>query len=201
MSAGGDSARSSRRRRSLQAEERALWDHVTRSIRPMRPEPPLKAPPAESNPPEPEATAPPEKKSPSPGPSIAAKLPPRAPSPPPLAPIEPKLRRRLSRGASVDARLDLHGLTQHAAHMRLNAFLRGAQGAGHAVVLVITGKGSGGYAVIGDGERGVLRRLVPQWLAAPDLRGIVIGFETASRGHGGEGALYVRLRRVRDERR
>lgn len=196
MSGEGDTPRSSRRRRALGAEERALWEHVARSVRPLRPERRVKppepvAPPAE----EPAQAA--SSATPAPAPAV----PQRPPAPPPLAPLEPKLRRRLSRGAPVDARLDLHGLTQAAAHARLGGFLRQAQAQGHAVVLVITGKGapsSGGGGLFGEGERGVLRRLVPQWLAAPDLRAVVIGYETASRGHGGEGALYVRLRRVRE---
>ncbi|MCB4767347.1 Smr/MutS family protein [Ancylobacter sp. Lp-2] len=193
--------RPSRRRRGLAAEDRALWEHVTRSVKRLRPEPPAMPRPepgfaeliAEETVPKekPVATAPPKPVSP-----------PRPPAPPPLAPLEPKLRRRLTRGAEVDARLDLHGLTQAAAHHRLGAFLRSAQGQGLAVVLVITGKGGGPaggrVSLFGEGERGVLRRLVPQWLAEPALRHIVIGFETASRGHGGEGALYVRLRRVRE---
>ena len=59
-------------------------------------------------------------------------------------------------------------------------------------MLVITGKG-----VAGDAERGVLRRQVPQWLALPEFRTLVVGFEEAHIGHGGEGALYVRIRRAR----
>ena len=46
-------------------------------------------------------------------------------------------------------------------------------------------------------ERGVLRRQVPLWLALPEFRTLVVGFEEAHVGHGGEGALYVRVRRVR----
>jgi DNA-nicking Smr family endonuclease len=57
-------------------------------------------------------------------------------------------------------------------------------------VLVITGKG-----MRADGERGVLKRQVPQWLALPEFRSLVIGFEDAHIAHGGEGALYVRVRR------
>lgn len=76
-----------------------------------------------------------------------------------------------------------------------------AQASGHALVLVITGKGdperlmSSGPA-FGEG-RGVLKRAVPLWLAEPDLRAVVVGFESAGRRHGGEGALYVRIRRRR----
>ncbi|MCK0206792.1 Smr/MutS family protein [Starkeya koreensis] len=193
----GDGTGRPRRRRPLHAEEKALWDHVTRSIRPLQPLPRLAE--AAEPPPEP---APPEAEKPKPARPLAAPPAPKPrPGPPALAPLEPKLRRRLSRGAEVDARLDLHGLTQAAAHGRLIAFLRGAQGAGHSLVLVITGKGGEGMQVLaGEGGRGVLRRLVPQWLAAPELRAVVVGFETAGRGHGGEGALYVRVRRVREGR-
>jgi len=116
-----------------------------------------------------------------------------------LAPLEPKTRRRLLRGQEVDARLDLHGLTQAAAHRRLRLFLLEAQALGYGLVLVITGKGdpeslmSHGPA-FGEG-RGVLKRAVPLWLAEPDMRAVVIGFEEAGRRHGGAGALYVRIRR------
>jgi DNA-nicking Smr family endonuclease len=103
------------------------------------------------------------------------------------------MRQRLSRGsAGVDARLDLHGLTQAAAKLRLENFLRNAQARGHSLVLVITGKGAGD-----DPERGVLRRQAPHWLALPEFRSLVVGFEEAGRGHGGAGALYVRVRRAR----
>ena len=46
-----------------------------------------------------------------------------------------------------------------------------------------------------ESERGVLRRQVPQWLSLPEFRALVVGFEEAHIGHGGEGALYVRVRR------
>jgi DNA-nicking Smr family endonuclease len=57
-------------------------------------------------------------------------------------------------------------------------------------VLVITGKGGRS-----DGARGVLRRQVPQWLGLPEFRAYVVGFEDAHVAHGGEGALYVRIRK------
>jgi DNA-nicking Smr family endonuclease len=62
------------------------------------------------------------------------------------------------------------------------------------MVLVITGKGGGAHA----SGRGVLRRQVPLWLALPEFRTFVLGFDQAAIGHGGEGALYVRVRRVRE---
>jgi DNA-nicking Smr family endonuclease len=104
------------------------------------------------------------------------------------------VRTGLRRGSrSVDAVIDLHGLRQAEAHAALIGFLHRSRAAGHAVVLVVTGKGVGGddpYA-----ERGVLRRSVPHWLRLPELRSLVLGFEEAAHHHGGGGALYIRLRR------
>jgi DNA-nicking Smr family endonuclease len=122
------------------------------------------------------------------------------PSPPPAKPVpnvEPldrKLKRRLARGViEIDARLDLHGKTQSQAHSALLRFLHKAQGDGARFVLVITGKGTRD-----DGrERGVLKRQVPLWLRLPEFHGYVAGIEDAHVGHGGEGALYVRIRRQR----
>jgi DNA-nicking Smr family endonuclease len=58
---------------------------------------------------------------------------------------------------------------------------------GWRAVLVITGKGA-----LGDG---VLRRRAPEWLAQPPIRPMVAGISEAHRRHGGEGALYVALKR------
>jgi DNA-nicking Smr family endonuclease len=116
----------------------------------------------------------------------------------PLAPLERKTMIGLRRGTkSVDARIDLHGMRQSEAHEALLRFLHRAQGQGHGLVLVITGKGGTGRVGGLYEERGILRRLVPQWLGLPDLRSLVIGFDEASPHHGGSGALYVRLRRRR----
>ncbi len=115
-------------------------------------------------------------------------------APPPLAPLGRRERAQLSRGRKqIDARLDLHGMTQTRAHRALFGFLQRAHGEGLTFVLVITGKGKMG----GESERGVLRRQVPQWLGLPEFRSLVVGFEEAHIGHGGEGALYVRIRRSR----
>jgi DNA-nicking Smr family endonuclease len=89
-------------------------------------------------------------------------------------------------------------MTQREAHDALLRFLRSAQDRGVTLVLVITGKGKAGAE--SPGERGVLKRQVPQWLRLPAVRDLVVGFEPAHITHGGEGALYVRLRRAREPR-
>ncbi len=112
---------------------------------------------------------------------------------PPPAALTRRERSQLSRGRKdIDARIDLHGMTQTRAYRALLRFLQDASGDGLAFVLVITGKGRAKGV---DSERGVLRRQVPQWLALPEFRSLVVGFDEAHLGHGGEGALYVRLRR------
>ena len=88
-------------------------------------------------------------------------------------------------------------MRQDEAHLALHAFLRREQRRGCRIALVVTGKGALAPALFGD-ERGVLRRRVPHWLRLPDLRALVLGFEEAEQRHGGSGALYVRLRRLRE---
>ncbi|MGA8171628.1 MAG: Smr/MutS family protein [Methylocystis sp.] len=109
---------------------------------------------------------------------------------PALSDIDHRTRAKLRRGRlDVDAKLDLHGMRQAEAHHALIGFLRRSQASGAKVAIVVTGKGSSGDA------GGVLRRMAPLWLQAPALRDVVVGFGEASRKHGGEGALYVRIRR------
>jgi DNA-nicking Smr family endonuclease len=117
------------------------------------------------------------------------------------AQLDRRALRKVAGGkVAIDDVLDLHGLTQATAHARLRAFLRGCQAEGCRTVLVITGKGGGRQeAAAPDAEaRGVLRRNVPHWLEAPDLQGIVLGYSAAGVKHGGEGALYIRLRKARE---
>ena len=178
----------SRGRRSLSDEERALWDNVARQVKPLRKKPRMPKPPA------PMSEAPVAKSAASPRPVASIPAPrPSKPAVPPLAPLGRRERARLSKGRhEIDARLDLHGMTQTRAHRMLLGFLQRAHHDGLTFVLVITGKGAAG-----DAGRGVLRRQVPQWLALPEFRMLVVGFEEAHIGHGGEGALYVRIRRAR----
>src|ERR1700678_4054590 len=180
-----------RRKRILSEEEHALWESVARQARPLRNKHRVTTSPAASSKTEiPAVKAVVHPKSI----PIADPPPPKKPEPPPLAPIGRRERSQLSRGKKeIEARLDLHGMTQARAHRTLSGFLHQAHGNGLTFVLVITGKGKIGA----ESERGVLRRQVPQWLSQPEFRTLVVGFEEANVGHGGAGALYVRIRRSR----
>lgn len=107
--------------------------------------------------------------------------------------VDRRTMQRLRRGQiGIEARLDLHGLTQGEAHRALNAFLARCQTGGRRCVLVITGKGR-----TDDEASGVLRRAVPRWLDQAPNRARIITVQPAQRRHGGEGALYVLLRKPR----
>ena len=175
-------------RRRLSDDERVLWKGVTRSIAPLRRI--AKAELEDALP----LAAPPPKPRIKPAPGRAAPPPTPKPAVPPLAPLTRKTKKRIARGThSIDGRLDLHGMTQAEAHDALFGFLRARQARGSKMVLVITGKGARGSD--DTGGRGVLKRMVPLWLGLPEFRSLVIGFEGAAIGHGGEGALYVNLRK------
>jgi DNA-nicking Smr family endonuclease len=181
-----------RRKRTLSEEERALWESVARQVKPLRKRPRALKPPDASPEPVSKAVPPPASAKPL---ASARIIPASRPEPPPLAPIGRRERSQLSRGRKeIDARIDLHGMTQIRAHRVLLSFLQRAHHDGLTFVLVITGKGKVGAT---ESERGVLRRQVPEWLSLPEFRTLVVGFEEAHIGHGGEGALYVRVRRVR----
>ncbi len=179
------------RRPQISEEDRQLWDQVRRTATPLRPEPPP-APVADAAPPPSAPPKPPRAAKAAPAP--APPKPKSPPGPPAVGGFDRKTMTRLSRGSvAIDARIDLHGMTQDAAHRRLHRFLEAVRGEGAKIVLVITGKGA--PDAIGDSGRGVLRRAVPEWLRSPPFRLLVSGYENAGRRHGGEGALYVRLRR------
>jgi DNA-nicking Smr family endonuclease len=191
-----------------------LWRHTARSVTPLRkakPRVPEVGPPSEQqSPPKPRPSAiktplsppqPPNARKISPPPSPPKRAAPQ--SPPPLVPIERRKARRIARGiVEIDDRIDLHGLRQADAERRLRAFLLGARAHGLRTVLVITGKGGERRPNVRDdsGERsepGVLRRSVPMWLEQPDLRDCVAGIAPAHIRHGGSGAIYIHLRKIR----
>lgn len=186
-----------------------LWRHTARTVTPLRKakprvtevgapqnQQPIARPPSPKSPPPPPPAA--RKVSPLPPPKGAAPK-----SPPPLVPIERRKARRIARGiVEIDDRIDLHGLRQADAERRLRAFLLGARAQGLRTVLVITGKGGARGAGSPDSgiersEPGVLRRSVPLWLEQPDLRECVAGIAPAHVRHGGDGALYIHLRRIK----
>ncbi len=193
------------RKRILSREELELWARVTRHDEPLARPSVLAAgsddiPLMGSSPDTGVAPAP----IPPPVKAVAKPVMPAArtqPSSPPLpAPFDQRLSRRIARGRrEIDARLDLHGLRQQDAYVALRRFLAKCQAEGHRHVLIITGKGGNGDDSERDylemNQRGVLRRLVPQWLSEPSLRIHVISFTESALRHGGSGALYVTVRK------
>ena len=175
--------------RPLRRDEIELWQKVLQDVKPLPGISPLPAPPT----PVPLKPVPP---APLPAASDSPQQPKRGLLP--LAPIERRLRQKLSRGRmDVDASLDLHGLRQDEAHARLRHFLYTARDNGARLVLIVTGKGRSSVPDLSlPGQIGILRRNVPDWLRAPDLRPLVLAVEEATASHGGAGALYVRLRRL-----
>jgi DNA-nicking Smr family endonuclease len=130
--------------------------------------------------------------------------------PPQITGLDRRTTQRLTRGQfDIERRLDLHGRGIEVARVNLLGFLREAQATGVRNVLIITGKGDSPFSrhtLHGAGhfhapERaGRLRRLVTEWFHEPEFRGLVAGFQPAHPKHGGGGAYYVRVRRIRDER-
>jgi DNA-nicking Smr family endonuclease len=179
--------------RRLRPEEVELWRRVAREIAPLPGRAPLsdRGRPARHAP-EPVPAADPETNA---VPPSAPAKPAHRPSPPapPLdrfAGIDRATAERLRRGQrDIEARLDLHGLTQTEAHRALAVFVTGSRIAGRRCVLVITGHGrmSGG----------ILKSAVPRWLHEPDLRRHVLAIAPARPQHGGSGALYLLLRKER----
>jgi DNA-nicking Smr family endonuclease len=190
----GERSDQRRRRRPLTADEHKLWSGVIRSVAPLKRKPSK----ARGH----EAAAAPVEQVPPPGRRRTEPAPVRHPAPkpaskPPLPVVglERREKQRLARGTQgIDLRIDLHGKTQSEAHAALLGFLRHAQAEGARFVLVITGKGGGPGPY---GERGILKRQVPHWLRLPEFRLLVLAIEDAHATHGGEGALYVRMRRAR----
>lgn len=187
------------RARRLSQEEAALWARIADTAEPLRKAPDRPLPAAAETPEPPAPTRRRHAAS-----QAVDRHPRRTVSPdgetPPLAPLARKESRQITSGrAEIGARLDLHGMRQRQAYPALKAFLRNAHASGHRYVLVITGKGAPRpeepESFFAGGDRGVLRRLVPEWLGKPEFRQWVAGYQSAHRRHGGEGALYIRLRR------
>ncbi|TCD15995.1 Smr/MutS family protein [Oricola cellulosilytica] len=180
---------SRRRDRPLREEEAILWQKVSRTVTPLKPE---AIKPAELLKVEPSIIAPaPVSRDDtasirSPVRNVRHQPPPRRDRQ-----IDRMTTRKIAKGRiSIDARIDLHHMTQDQAHDRLYMFLADCRSRGLRHVLVVTGKGRS------FGSEGVLRRVVPLWLKSPRFVDLVSGYSGAGRHHGGDGALYVRLRKI-----
>lgn len=180
------------RRRSVTPDEARVWRAVIRDVAPL----PGKLLPDDETSDQPQPAPPPPARPQEPLFGAEPPPPPRPKAPlPDLRPgITPGLDRRsadrMKKGEMViDAALDLHGMTQDAAHGALSSFVGRAYDSGRRCLLVITGKGKQGP--------GVLRAQVPRWLNQSPLRERILGFSAARPHHGGEGALYVLVKRKR----
>jgi DNA-nicking Smr family endonuclease len=197
------------RKRALTTDEAELWTYAMRDARSLQRRGRRKAHDADvplgdgDGLPEPSG---------SPQPAATPKPPVRAVNHPPYTPPAPELsrspalaaydekeRKRLGKNPElIEARLDLHGFRQREAYTALRSFLFSCSARGLRHVLIITGKGTAAERqrdFFGE-ERGVLRRLVPQWLSEPELRSLVVSYTASHLRHGGDGALYIRLRKA-----
>jgi DNA-nicking Smr family endonuclease len=178
-------------------DDGALWEKVVEKAAPLKGR-------ARASAPKPSKVAAPVAKETPQLPRPTRQAPKPIPKPahvPRAAPLDRQTSRQLDKGKiEVEAHLDLHGLRQRDAHAQLRRFLKTAQARGMKHVLVITGKGaepSTSRSFYEEDERGVLRQAVPHWLSGPDFASLVVSFSPAPRRLGGEGALYVRLRKPR----
>ena len=171
----------SKGKRDLTTEERKLWRRVASGVKSRRALPPEDH--AEQH-------AAPTRKA-----VVAHRVvhtPPPSPRPATAPPQDRSAEKRVRRGdIDIGATIDLHGHTQDVALTALARFLHRAHKRGDRAVIVVTGAGRGG--------EGVLKRMLPTWLASKDIRPLVSGYAPAHRSHGGAGAFYVFLKRRRDE--
>ena len=177
--------------REATREEIRLWRRAMRDVQTLD----HVLPPPEPDPADPQPQAAPQ-------PVASDPLPPLRP-PPPIARALPPLEKGHSPGVDkrtaerlrqgerpIEARLDLHGMTRDGAHRALVRFVADSFDAGRRCILVVTGKGTR------EGS-GVLRAEVPRWLNGDPIRGMVLTFAQAKPWHGGDGALYLLLKRRR----
>lgn len=168
----------SKTRRELSPEEKKLWRRVAASVKARRPR--MHEPDDQPAPPRASREAAKQ--------ALAARTSPAKPRKDDPPPQDRAGEKRVRRGKlSIGATLDLHGHTQDSGRTALARFLRAAQARGESAVIVVTGVGRRG--------EGVLKRCLPEWLAAREVRPLVSGYAQAHRAHGGAGAFYVFLKR------
>ncbi len=183
-------------KRDKSVDDAAVWARVTDTATPLKEQNCVRHEAAPSKPSASGKAGPSKPKPKQPAP----KKPSSRASQPPKTGLDRQTARKLDKGRlAVEARLDLHGMGQREAHAALRKFLNWARGKDYRHVLIITGKGSGDEAssFYAEEPRGILRQAVPRWLAQGDLAPHIVSVSEAPRRLGGEGALYVRLRKAR----
>jgi DNA-nicking Smr family endonuclease len=184
--------------RGLSSEEAAAWARLAATVKPLVPPRHGEGdqPKVGGGAPSKNATAQPKNK-----PPVPLHPRPAAGDPPPRsredrAGLDSTWDRKLSRGAlSPDFTLDLHGHTLASAHRRLDHGLTQAKVLGARVVLLITGKPRPAEAADRGERRGAIRAKVLDWLAAGRHASSIAAVRKAHIRHGGEGALYLVLRK------
>ena len=186
--------------RGLSQEESEAWAKVARTVKPLSNDLPV--------PPRPKPVPEPPKHPHTPAPQAVkqGRVPPAKPVQP-KAPPRPALtdhgldshwEKRFAKGsAEPDFSLDLHGHTLDSAHRRLDQGLAQAKAMGARMVLIVTGKPRPVDSADRGQRRGAIRAHILDWLAAGPHEADIAAIRNAHRRHGGQGALYVVLRRRR----
>jgi DNA-nicking Smr family endonuclease len=174
--------------RAPSREERALWRAAMRDVAPLAGEAPPPAPPTPPPAPAPRRHQRPEH-------AAAPRRPLRTLAAGEAPDLDRRSQERLKRGQlRIEGRLDLHGMTQAEAHAALDRFLARAEADGRRCVLVITGKG---FRRGAESLGGILKGAVPRWLNEAPNRARLLAFAAAHPKDGGDGAIYVLLKRRR----
>jgi DNA-nicking Smr family endonuclease len=178
--------------RHLSPEEQTLWQQLTRGVRAFRTR--ARAVPAPVPDDSPAVEAPPPKRVKGRVPPPLAPVPPQVPRRAPVPVLDRSWEKRIRSGQlQPDHSVDLHGHTLAAAHAALEAALRQAVTQGQRVLLVVTGKPRTGRPE--PGGRGAIRAEIGHWLERSPLADRIASVRVAHPRHGGDGALYVILRR------
>ena len=174
-------------RRHLSTDEQALWSALARTVRPLRPlaQSPVPLPVVTIDPPAKKGLAPPP----------ARPIPP-APIRTPAAVLDTGWEKRIRNGAvSPEMSIDLHGHSLSAAHARLHQALGAALAQGVRVILVVTGKPPKGALSDSAARRGAIRAEIGHWLETSAYADRIASVRVSHPRHGGDGALYLILRR------
>lgn len=185
--------------RRLTAEEKAIWAQVARTVTPLAP-PTRAGAPAAPELPVPDLPPPPPVR------KVKGRVPP--PLPPKAIPAKPRAdvplnldgswEKRIAKGTlAPDFSLDLHGSNLDQAYLRLMHGLVQAKAMGARVVLVVTGKPRPVDAMDRGAARGAIRAKIADWLAASEHASDIVATRGAHRRHGGQGAIYVVLKKRR----